>query len=284
VTLGEVGETIHFSGDLGRPNDLVQYPPEPPAAADWIVMESTYGNREHADDDPLAALRPIVARTLERKGVLLMPSFAVGRAQTLLVCLWRLFREGSVPEVPVFVDSPMATSATELYRRHHRLHRLDREEADAALGLPTFTVSVSESKKLSASKGPMIIISASGMATAGRVLHHLKAFAPYPENTLLIPGFQAPGTRGAAIAGGAEAVKIHGRNVPIRAEVAQVDVFSAHADQSDLLSWLRTAPLAPKKVFLVHGEPEPADALRRKIEDEIGFEAYVPEYGEVLPL
>lgn len=279
ATIRADGASLHFSGDLGRYEDPVVYPPEPPPAVDRVVMESTYGDRRHPHRDPLAALEAPVLRALERRGVVVIPSFAVGRAQAMLLCLWRLLRQGRVPEVPVHLDSPMATSVTRLYRRYHRLHRLTAKEAEAALGLATFVSTAGESKKLSASKGPRIIISASGMATAGRVLHHLKAFAPDPANAVILPSYQAPGTRGASLAAGAETVKIHGRYVPVRAEVTQLDLFSAHADRDDLLRWIGGAPEPPREVILVHGEPESADSLRRGLE-EAGYSAHVAEHRE----
>jgi metallo-beta-lactamase family protein len=284
VTLESAAGRIHFSGDLGRAEDLLLPAAEPPPEADWLVMESTYGDRAHPDGDPFAVLRPIVRRTLERGGVLLIPSFAVARAQTMLYCIWRLLEEGAIPRVPVFLDSPMATSATDLYRLYHRLHRLDEATTETAFGIADYVSSVSQSKRISASRGPMIVVSSSGMATGGRVLHHLKAFAPDAANTVLLPGFQAPGTRGASLAAGAESVKIHGRYVPVRAEVVQLDLFSAHADRDDLLAWLAARPSDPHRIFLVHGEPEPADSLRRSIEETQGLEVEVAEHLETVEL
>ncbi len=284
VTVSADGETVHFSGDLGRPDDLVVFAPEPPPAADWLVVESTYGDRNHSDRDPLAALVRAIAPALARGGVVLIPAFTVGRAQAMLYCLWRLLAEGRLPEVPIFLDSPMATDATEIYRRHARLHRLDRATADAAFCLPTFVKAAADSKEVSASRGPMIVISASGMATGGRVLHHLVAFAPRPETLILLPGYQAPGTRGASLVAGAETLRIHGRTVPVRAEVVQLDVFSAHADQGDLLAWLAQRPRDPHRVFLVHGEPEPADTLRREIAARQGLSVHVAEHLETVEL
>lgn len=284
VTVECAAGRIHFSGDLGRSEDLLLPAPEPPPAADWLVMESTYGDRTHSDGDPLTALLPVVSRTLERDGVLLIPSFAVARAQTMLYCVWRLVEDGAIPRVPVFLDSPMATSATEIYRRHHDLHRLDEATAAAAFGIAEYVSSVPQSKKVSASDGPMIVISSSGMATGGRVLHHLKAFAPGAANTILLPGFQAPGTRGASLAAGAPSVKIHGSYVPVRAEVVQVDLFSAHADRDDLLAWLAARRGDSRRVFLVHGEVEAADALRRRIEEDLGLPTEAADHLQTVEL
>jgi metallo-beta-lactamase family protein len=259
-------------------------PPAPPSEADWIVMESTYGDRDHADADPLALVAEVLTRTCERGGTLLIPSFAVGRAQTLLYCLHEIFRRGMAPEVPVFVNSPMATDVTALYERHVDFHRLTREQCAAVCDVATYTRSVDESRELAALRGRMVILSASGMATGGRVLHHLKALAPDHHNTILLVGFQAPGTRGHALVEGARSIKIHGEYVPVRAEVVSLEVFSAHADQGQLLAWLGACRRPPRGVVLVHGEPVGADVLRRRIRETQHLEAGVAEYRETLEL
>lgn len=284
VTLAVGGLRLCFSGDVGRQHDLLHEAPAPPDPADWIVMESTYGDRLHGDGDPIATLGTIVERTLRKKGTLIIPSFAVGRAQAMLYALYRLFRDHDVPQVPVFVDSPMATSVTRIYRRHKHDHKLSSSECAAALGFAQFVSTPGESKKLSANQESKIIISASGMATGGRVLHHLKAFVGDPRTTVLLPGYQAPGTRGAALAAGADSIKIHGRHYGVRAEVEQVDLYSAHADQKGLLTWLGQAPAPPRQVFLVHGDPVPADTLRQKIEDRFGHSVHVAEPMEAIEL
>lgn len=278
------GGAVLFSGDLGRDDDLLMRPPQPPAGADWIVMESTYGDRSHGDADPIEALAEVAKRTAARGGVVLIPSFAVGRAQTLLLCLHELFRRELAPDLRVYVNSPMATDVTRLYQRHAAYHRLSRGRCAEVFGAATFTRSVEESKELAAQRFPAVILSASGMATGGRVLHHLKALAPDHRNTILLPGFQAPGTRGASLAAGDATVKIHGRHVPVRAEVVTLDVFSAHADRDGLLGWLSRASPMPRRVFLVHGEPVPADTLRRCVEETLGVPACVPEWRESVEL
>ncbi len=284
VQVGAEGRHLLFSGDIGRQNDLLLAPPEPPAKADWIVMESTYGDRIHDRRDPIEAFEVIIERALRKRGVVLIPSFAVGRAQTMLYCLYRLFRDRGTPKVPVFVDSPMTTDVTRVYRRHKYDHKLSSKEIKDAFGIAQFVSSVNESKNLSANHDTKIIISASGMATAGRILHHLKAFVSDARNTVVLPGFQAPGTRGAALAAGADSVKIHGRHFAVEAEVEQVDLFSAHADQEELLTWLGAAESRPRQVFLVHGEPLPADILRQRIEERLGHRVYVPDYRETVDL
>jgi metallo-beta-lactamase family protein len=275
---------VVFSGDLGRSDDPLMHSPEPPPEADFIVMESTYGDRDHHEADPVAEIASVLRRTVERGGALLMPSFAVGRAQTLLFCLHQIFERGMAPRVPVYLNSPMATDVTALYQRFHEYHRLSAEECASVCDVAEFVRDVEASKQLSAKRGPMVIISASGMATGGRVLHHLRALAPDPRNTILLPGFQAAGTRGAALAAGTDSIKIHGRLVPVRAEVLQLGLLSAHADREDLVRWLGSAPRTPRRVFLVHGEPTAADALRFAIHERLGYEPSVPEYRDVAEL
>jgi len=279
------GGTLLFSGDLGRGDDLLMYPPEAPGSPDQVVLESTYGDRRHAEADPIAELAALLERTLSRNGTLLIPTFAVGRAQTILYCLHQVFQRGLAPRVPVYLNSPMATSVTRLYQRFCDYHRLSTELCDEVWGSTHFVRSVEESRELSERGSfPGVILSASGMATGGRILHHLKALAPGRRNTILLPGFQAPGTRGDAIARGVEAVKIHGSYVPVRAEVAQFDLLSAHADQRGLLDWLAKCAPTPKQVYVTHGEAVPADALRHEIAEAHGIAARVPEFREEVEL
>jgi len=273
-----------FSGDLGRSDDLLMYPPKPPPEADVVLVESTYGDRVHMRIDPIELVADVMRRTVARSGIVLIPSFAVGRAQTMLYCIHQVFERGLAPRVPVYVNSPMATSVTDLYRGHLEHHRLDSELCAAVCDVAEFVRSVDASIQLTERREPSVIISASGMATGGRVLHHLRALAPEPRNTIFIPGFQAPSTRGDAIARGVEAVKIHGARVPIRAEVVQADVFSAHADQQGLFDWLAAMPTRPKKVFVVHGEPVASDVFRLRVQDELGLDVRCPEYLETFEI
>lgn len=273
------GGSILFSGDLGRSDDLVMRPPESPEQADYVVVESTYGDRRHRDVDTLMALADVVNRTAARGGVVVIPSFAVGRAQTILHCIHLLKMAHRIPDMPVYLNSPMAADATRIFRHHLDEHRLSAEQCAAMSKEVTIVNTVEESKRLNTLTFPSIIVSASGMATGGRVLHHLKTYAPDARNTILFAGFQAAGTRGAALVGGSEAVKIHGAYVPVRAEVANLDTLSAHADREQLLAWLG-ALRRPKRVFVTHGEPVAADALRLAIEERHGWPVTVPEYLE----
>ena len=267
-----------FSGDLGRPDSPTMLPPEKVAVADYLIVESTYGNRRHSDADPETALADAITRTSRRGGTLLIPSFAVGRAQDLLYLIGKLKATKQIPPaLPVFLDSPMAVEASRIFHEHTEDHRLTPEECDRTFATATYVRDVEESKALNGNPVPKVIISASGMATGGRVLHHLKYLAPDPRNTILFAGFQAGGTRGATIVSGAETVKIHGDEVPIRAEVDNLEMLSAHADADEILAWLRGFEHAPKMAFITHGEPAAADALRKRIQDDLGWPCSVPE-------
>lgn len=278
------GRSILFTGDLGRPNDPVLRPPEQMAGADYLVTESTYGDRIHEPVDVPAQLAQVLRRTAARGGVLLIPAFAVGRAQTLMHLLATLKAQGSIPDLPVFLDSPMAADATALYWKHREQHRLNAQACAAMCHAAHIVRTPEESRELSARRGPMVIIAASGMATGGRVVHHLKSFAPDWRTTILLTSFQAGGTRGAALAGGARSLRIHGEDVPVRAEVATLGNLSGHADADELLAWLRHFDRAPLKSFITHGEPPAADALRQRIERELGWTCRIPDYLEQAPL
>ncbi len=284
ATVRSEGLEVVFSGDLGRPHDPLMWPPEPVAEADYLVVESTYGDREHPARDPAAALGDVVRRTAARGGVVVIPSFAVGRAQAILYYLHDLKRRGDIPDVPVFLDSPMAADVSALYRTHADDHRLSPEAWAEALRGATIANTVEQSKAIDARVGPMVVLSASGMATGGRVLFHLERFAPDDRNTVLLVGHQAEGTRGDALLQGARRLKIHGRWVPVRAEVDEVQGLSAHADASEILDWLRGFTRPPRTTFVTHGEPRSADALRRRIEEELGWRVHVPEHGEHVAL
>jgi len=282
--LRAAGVQIVFSGDLGRLEDPIMRPPALIREADYIVVESTYGDRRHEKVDPEKVLGQHLGRALQRGGVVVIPAFAVGRAQTLLLLIARLKARGAISDVPVFLNSPMAINATQLYHQYRSEHRLTVGECAAACNVAKMVHTADESRALNEREGPMIIISASGMATGGRVLHHLKSFAPDPKNLILLPGFQAAGTRGASLASGAREIKIHGEYVSIRAEVIKMDSLSAHADYSEILHWLRGFSRPPKRTFITHGEPQAADELRRRIEETLGWAVSIPEYGDKTPL
>lgn len=281
VSLRSGTTTITFSGDLGRPHDLIMVPPTSIEKTDYLVVESTYGNRRHDPADPGILLAQTIRETSNRGGVTIIPSFAVGRAQELLYYIHLLKKTGKIPAVlPVYLNSPMATDATQIYRKHRDDHRLTHEQCEAMCHAAKIVNSVEESIALNEKQVPMVIIAASGMATGGRVLHHLKAFAPDPRNTILFAGFQAGGTRGASMIAGADSIKIHGEYVPLRAQVKQIDNLSAHADGDEILSWLSHFSAPPKQTFITHGEPPAADELRRRIEETLHWQCRVPDYLE----
>lgn len=273
-----------FSGDLGRPNDLLMYPPEPIKEADYLIVESTYGNRRHLDNDPRLELADIVNQTFERKGTVLFPAFAVGRAQALMYILSQLKIKKLIPDIPIYLNSPMASQATELLFQYNDEHRLSPEDCRVIKTQVQQTPTTEESIKLTHKSGPLIIISASGMASGGRVLHHLKTLVSNPKNSIVFTGFQVPGTRGDAMIHGADQIKIHGDYYPIYAKVYALDNLSAHADYTELLDWLRHFKTPPRRTFITHGEPAAADAMRRVIQDELGWKAEIPAYLDKVTL
>jgi metallo-beta-lactamase family protein len=283
VHIEHEGRSIAFSGDVGRANDPILYAPTPLAPADYLVVESTYGNRRHDDSNALTVLEEVFNRTFQRGGIVIIPSFAVGRAQTLMYMIHALKQAGRMPaHVPVYLNSPMATEATRLYLKHHEYHRLSAQQCEEIASSVHVVVTPQDSRRLNErlsekNRGPAVIIAGSGMATGGRVLHHIKAFGPDPRNTILFAGFQAGGTRGADMVAGAESVKIHGDYIPIRAEVKNIDSLSGHADYVEILDWLRAAKMQPCRVFVTHGEASAADAMRHHIEESLGWPAEVPE-------
>ena len=278
------GQRIVFSGDLGRYGDTVMHDPEAVPSADYIVIESTYGNRRHDRSDAVKALGEVISRTVQRGGTVVVPAFAVGRAQSLIHDLWLLRQQGGLNNVPVYLDSPMASSATELLYRHKSEHKLAEHEFEQACAAVTYVREVEESKALSANRYPKVILSASGMATGGRVLHHIAAFAPDHRNTLLFSGFQAAGTRGRKLIEGAREVKMFGQWIPVNAEVAELPMLSAHADSDELVQWLSGFAQAPKRLFIVHGEPEASEGLRERVQRELGWQATVPLQGQEFEL
>ena len=253
VILSNGLKKICFSGDLGRPNDPIIYPPEVPKDCDYIVMESTYGNRFHPPTDPGEMFKEIILKTYKRGGVIIIPAFAVGRTQLVLYYLDQLFGKGEIPKIPVYLNSPMAQDATEIFCRHHKINRLSPQECHQVFNVAKFVNNMEESKALNFLKKPAIIIAGSGMATGGRVVHHIKAYAPNPQNTILFTGFQSGGTRGDLILNGAKELKIHGENIPINAEVVLIENLSAHPDQKELLEWATSIAKKPTKVFITHG-------------------------------
>lgn len=279
------GPTILFGGDLGRYGRPVLPDPSDAVAADVALVESTYGDRDHPADDNGEPLAEIVREVVASGGKLIVPSFAIGRVEELLYWLRRLEQERRIPVLPVFVDSPMATEALQFYTT--RVSELDAEmrpaeKAAAAFSTARFQAIASpqQSKELTASRRTAIVISSSGMATGGRVLHHMAAALPDARNTVLFVGFQAPGTRGRLLVDGAREVKIHGQRIPVAARIRKIDSMSAHADRGEILRWLSTFPQKPKRLFIVHGEPPCMQALAGLVHERLGWESYAPQHQE----
>lgn len=276
--------SITFTGDVGRPHDPIMAPPERLPGGDYLVVESTYGDRKHSTEDVSAALAIVIRQTVERGGVMVVPAFAVGRAQHLLYLIGKLRAERRIPPCPVFLDSPMAIDATELFYKHTGDHALTRAECGMMSNVASYSQTVDDSKAIDRSTGPMIVISASGMCTGGRVLHHLQRFLPDERATILFVGYQGAGTRGRSLVDGASELKLLGQYVPVRARIVQLDGLSAHADYSELIEWLRSSSVAPREVFVTHGEAAAADAFRRRLREAFGWKARVPDAGETVQL
>jgi len=278
------GKVITFSGDVGRSNDLVMNPPQPLSGTDYLVIESTYGDRLHEETDPFEYLEKIINETSKRGGIVLIPSFAVGRAQINLYVLQLLKQSQRIPNLPIYLNSPMAISATEIYCRHKKEHQLTAEQCQLIDDGTKFVRTPEESIELNSSTYPSVIVSASGMASGGRVLHHLKSLVSHHRNSIVFIGYQAPGTRGDALVSGATQIKVHGEYLPVKAEIFHNGSLSAHGDYSEIIAWLKQSNISPKRVFVTHGERAAADSMRLKLKDGFGWNACVPEIGDEIEL
>ncbi|HEY7556478.1 MAG TPA: MBL fold metallo-hydrolase [Candidatus Binatia bacterium] len=277
------------SGDLGRYDRPILKDPEPAKPADWLLIEATYGDRLHPRESA-PELANIIKEVVNQRGCLIIPAFAIGRTQELLYTIRQLEDEGAIPVVPVHVDSPMGIEATDIYCRHTDEHDFEmaslRNHARSPISSRHLTVhrTPEQSKSINKLKGPLIIISASGMATGGRILHHLKQRLPEPDTTVLLAGYQAEGTRGRLLQDGAKEIKMLGQVVPVRAQVKMLDGFSAHADQSEILRWLGTFQKAPRKTYIVHGEPAAASALAGVIRERLKWPVEIARYQQKVTL
>jgi len=295
ITMKMDGQTrrLLFTGDIGRvrdsevaPGKVVHSGPQEGESADVLVMESTYGNRQHPDTDPRPELARLIRETVQRGGSIVVPAFAVERTQKFVFMLKELMESGQIPRIPVYCDSPMAIKAVEIFIKHSEEYTAQAADLIKKYGSPldwpgfTFAPTAEQSKKINDSNFPSLIISSSGMVTGGRVLHHLAQRLPDPKNLVIFIGFQAPGTRGFTIKSGAQEVKIFGGFVPIRAQVAALEQFSDHADPPELLEWLRTFKNRPGVTYLVHGEPAASSQLRDLMKKELGWNVEVAEYME----
>ncbi|MFL6305309.1 MAG: MBL fold metallo-hydrolase RNA specificity domain-containing protein [Candidatus Sulfotelmatobacter sp.] len=292
-----VTRSLLFTGDIGRvrdhkvaPGKVVHSGPAEGETADFLVMESTYGNRVHPKEDPLPELATLITNTAKRGGSVVVPAFAIERTQKFVFILKHLIESGQIPRIPVFCDSPMAIKAVEIFLKHDEEYSEETREMIRKYGSPLtwpgfiFASTPEESKKINANSMPSVIISSSGMATGGRILHHLAQRLPDPRNLVLFIGFQAPGTRGFAIKSGADEIKIFGDYVPIRAQIAALEQFSDHADPPELLQWLRTFRNRPAATYLVHGEPSASQQLRENMTKQLGWTVEIASYFEKIEL
>lgn len=280
------GRRVLISGDIGRYGIEVTRDPESPGDVDALLVESTYGNRQHDDEDVETKLVRIIQDTVKRRGIVLIPAFAVGRSQILLYYLRKLESQGKIPSLPVFIDSPMAIDATALYVKYvdDPNNKMDLTKPCLRCAETHFVRSRDESKAINRRADPCIIISASGMATGGRVLHHLQRLLPHPENTVLLVGYQAAGTRGRRLVDGEPQVKMHGELVPVRAKIENIGAFSAHGDVDDMIQWVKSAARPPRTIFLVHGEPDAQEAMAARLRNETTSTVKIPSFGQTFEI
>ncbi len=282
IALHLENKTLIFSGDLGRDNDVLLYPPTKPKKADYIFLESTYGNRIHPNADPKLELETYINNTVAKGGTVIIPSFAVERAQTIMYLLWQLKEEGRIPNIPYIIDTPMGISVLEIFSGNRKWHKLPEHEYIAMCKMFQMISDYQETVTTIFDEHPKVVIAASGMITGGRVLSYLERYIGLPETTVIIIGYQAEGTRGRKLLEGAKEIKIRGKYYPVAANILEIESLSAHGDQNDLLHWLSDLEYPPQKVFLVHGENQPADELRIKIQEQYGFDCRVAMMGQEL--
>lgn len=284
IELNLENKTLVFSGDVGRDNDVLMYPPTKPKKADYLFLESTYGNRLHPDTDAKAELEMYINNTVHKGGTVIIPSFAVERAQAIMYLLWQLKEEDKIPNIPYIIDTPMGISALEIFANNRKWHKLPEQHYIGMCKMFSLISDYQETIEAIYDKSPKVIIAASGMITGGRVLSYLEHYIGLPETTVIIIGYQAEGTRGRKLLEGEKEIKIRGKQYPVLANILEIQSLSAHGDQKDLLNWLSALENKPKKVFLVHGENEPADELRLKITEKYGFDCAVPLMGQDIEL
>lgn len=284
IELDVRGEIIVFSGDIGRKEDLLLKAPKKPQHADYLLIESTYGGKLHNNLDLEEELSKVINHTYEKNGTLIIPSFAVERAQTLMYLLWQLREKGKIPKMPMIMDSPMGNNVLEVFKDHQSWHKLKANDNKKMCNAFTIVQSYRETLNIIEDKQPKIVIAGSGMVTGGRVLNYLTEYIEDPTTTVMLAGFQVEGTRGRQLLEGAAEVKIYGKYYDVNAEIYNMTALSAHADQSEIIDWLSELDSAPKKVFIVHGEPHSADALRVKLKDTFGWDCIIPELYDMYEL
>lgn len=284
ITLTIEGKVLVFSGDIGRDDDVLMYPPTKPQKADYVFLESTYGNKLHPDEDVKLSLETYINNAFRKDGTVIIPSFAVERAQTIMYLLWQLMQEGRLPDIPYVIDTPMGIDVLKLFQTNTSWHKLRPDECIEMCKMFTMVSDYEDTIKMIYNVQPKVIIAASGMITGGRVLSYLERYIGKPETTVIIVGYQAEGTRGRKLLEGEKEIKMHGKIYPVEATVLEIEGLSAHGDQDDLLHWLSALENRPEKVFLVHGENEPSDALRFQIQEKYGFDCTVPFLGQEITL
>lgn len=284
IELNLENKTLVFSGDIGRDNDVLMYAPTKPKKADYVFLESTYGNRIHPNDDVKLLLETYINNTYQNNGTIIIPSFAVERAQTIMYLLWQLKIENKIPDIPYIIDTPMGISVLDIFINNKNWHKLSETDCIEMCKMFTMNTDYQETINSIFDKQSKVVIAASGMISGGRVLSYLERYIGLPETTVIIVGYQAEGTRGRKLLEGATEIKIYGKYYPVLAKIFEIEGLSAHGDQNDLLNWLSELENKPKKVFLVHGENQPADELRIKIQEKFGFECSVPLMGQEIEL
>ena len=284
ITLKIEDKTLVFSGDIGQDDDVLMYSPTKPAKADYIFLESTYGNRLHTNADPKEELERYINNTYLKGGTVLIPSFAVERAQTVMYLLWQLKQENRIPNIPCVIDTPMGISVLDIFKNNQKWHKLPEDVFTSMCKMFTMISDYKDTIEMIYNKQPKVIIAASGMMTGGRILSYLERYVDKPESTIIIIGYQGEGTRGRKLLEGAKDIKMYGKYYTVKATVKSIDGLSAHGDQNDLLNWLSALESKPRKIFLVHGENQPVDELRIKIQENYGFDCIIPLMGQEFDL
>lgn len=284
IALTLENKTLFFSGDIGRDDDVLMYPPTKPKKADYVFLESTYGNRIHPKTDTKLELETYINNAVDKGGTIIIPSFAVERAQTIMYLLWQLREEDRIPNIPYIIDTPMGINALNIFSNNQKWHKLSLEECAEMSKMFSLVSDYQETMEVIFDEQPKVVIAASGMVTGGRVLSYLEKYIVLPQTTVIIVGYQAEGTRGRKLLEGAKEIKIHGQYYPVKAKILEIQGLSAHGDQNDILNWLSELENKPTRVFLVHGENEPLDELRIKVHEKYGFDCKVPLMGQEFEL
>ncbi|WP_299215164.1 MBL fold metallo-hydrolase [uncultured Aquimarina sp.] len=281
IELNLFGKTLVFSGDVGRPDDLLLRPPQQPDWADFLFIESTYGNKLHPNQNVEEKLIELINETLYKRGTLIIPSFAVERLQTLMYLLWKLYQKNRIPDIPIFIDSPMGNNVLSVFEQFPDWHKLPMKDYYALCNHINIVTSYKETWEVIDNPRPKIVIAGSGMVTGGRVLTYLKQLVDITTTSVLLVGYQAEGTRGRQLQDGAHEIKLYGKYYPVKAQIHHIESLSAHADQYELLDWVSKIKNIPEKVFLIHGEPSASEAFNIKLRDTFNWKTHIPKLNEV---